>query len=347
MAITDIKDAQGFTENPVVPETPVSVSAASGDVPPPTASAPLAPKVTPVVPGEVLPNPESRTQSSSAQENVMGGVVDAIGGLVEALAPPEQEEEPVAAPLPSSVTPSIPNVEQDSDGGRPQSVLQGLSPEAYSHISPMNRNTSLPSAIPPAGVANERGYTSKLVQMVSGKAPEVSPQQKDTYLAGKSVQHATNAAGAGGSPLEIATAFLGADERDPESVRVLSAFFKESGGVDANPATTAWCAAFVNAVLGRAGLGGTGALNAQSFLNYGTAVDQPQIGDIVVFERGPKGGWQGHVGIVAGFEGDRLQVLGGNQSTSESAGRGVTVNINSFDTDRVLGYRRPTPPGAV
>jgi hypothetical protein len=67
------------------------------------------------------------------------------------------------------------------------------------------------------------------------------------------------------------------------------------------------------------------------------------VGDVVVFERGPKGGWQGHVGIVTAINTDgSLEVLGGNQSDSLSGERGVSVNVKTFKTDTVLGYRRIT-----
>jgi uncharacterized protein (TIGR02594 family) len=140
-----------------------------------------------------------------------------------------------------------------------------------------------------------------------------------------------------GSPLEVAESYLGLNAGNPEHAKTLSAFFKKAGGLDVDPATTAWCAAFLNSVLGASGIKGTGSLLAQSFLKFGTTVSKPTKGDIVVFERGPRGGWQGHVGIIAGVnENGTLQVLGGNQSGSTS--------IQTFKTDRVLGYRRINNP---
>ena len=144
-------------------------------------------------------------------------------------------------------------------------------------------------------------------------------------------------------PISIAKKYEGLDERNPEDAKKLQQLFKDNAGIKLDPATAAWCAAFMNGVLGEAGAGGTGRVNARSFLDYGTPVDNPQVGDVVVFDRG--GGWKGHVGLITGIE-ERdgktyLKVLGGNQSTSESDGRGVTVNVKEFSTDSVLGYRRP------
>ena len=136
-----------------------------------------------------------------------------------------------------------------------------------------------------------------------------------------------------GSPLEIAVDYVGLDASDPKQAKTLSAFFKKAGGVDIDPATTAWCAAFANSVLGAAGVTGTGSLMAQSFLKFGTTVSKPTTGDIVVFERGANGSGLGHVGFIVGVnDNGSLQVLGGNQDGS--------TNIQTFKTDRVLGYRR-------
>jgi uncharacterized protein (TIGR02594 family) len=136
-----------------------------------------------------------------------------------------------------------------------------------------------------------------------------------------------------GSPLEIAKSYIGLNASNPKQAKTLSAFFKKAGGLDVDPATTAWCAAFANSVLGASGIKGTGSLMAQSFLKFGTPVEKPAKGDIVVFERGKRGSGLGHVGFVVGVnENGTLKVLGGNQNNSTS--------IQTFKTDRVLGYRR-------
>ena len=94
---------------------------------------------------------------------------------------------------------------------------------------------------------------------------------------------------------------------------------------------TAWCSAFVNWCVKTAGLIGTNLANAQSFLKWGTAVEHPSEGDIVVFQRG-KEKWMGHVGFFVRFEGSQVMCLGGNQ--------GNEVNISGYAKNRVLGYRR-------
>jgi uncharacterized protein (TIGR02594 family) len=100
--------------------------------------------------------------------------------------------------------------------------------------------------------------------------------------------------------LSLARQHLGEDEIRDRSK--LQSFFK-SQGVNVNPATTAWCAGFVNAELHEAGMKGTGSLAAGSFKNWGQAVKgMPQPGDVgVVKGRSPRSGMEGkHVGFLTG-----------------------------------------------
>ena len=70
-----------------------------------------------------------------------------------------------------------------------------------------------------------------------------------------------------------------------------------------DPATEAWCAAFVNAALKNAGVRGTGSAVANSFQRWGNRVspDELAAGDVAVLTRG-KGADQtgGHVGMATG-----------------------------------------------
>lgn len=111
--------------------------------------------------------------------------------------------------------------------------------------------------------------------------------------------------------------------------------YLSNGGVNLDPATTAWCAAFINSTLQQEGYKGTGSNMARSFINYGEAVDKPQKGDIAVFSREnqPNGPF-GHAGFFDGYDEDgKIRVLGGNQDNS--------VSYTSLDAARLLGFRRP------
>ncbi len=115
-------------------------------------------------------------------------------------------------------------------------------------------------------------------------------------------------------------------------------FFAEAGHAGIKDDETAWCAAFLNAMLRRAGYAGTGSLAARSFLTWGEKLTKPKIGCIVVFKRG-NSTWQGHVGFVVGITATTLQVLAGNQ--------GNAVSIQPFPIDSsVLGYRWPAVKSA-
>lgn len=141
----------------------------------------------------------------------------------------------------------------------------------------------------------------------------------------------------GASAMEIAGKQIGLNEREQKAA--LTNFLTE-GGQDLDPATTAWCAAFVNATLQQSGQSGTGKLNARSFLDWGTPVDQPQPGDVAVFSRGDPNGWQGHVGFYAGDNPDgSVRVLGGNQNDA--------VNYSSYGRDKLLGFRRASGQGGA
>lgn len=91
-----------------------------------------------------------------------------------------------------------------------------------------------------------------------------------------------------------------------------------------------WCAGFVGAMLETAGVRSARSDSSRAYLKWGVPIKEPIPGCIVVFQR--DGG--GHVGFVVGRDHmGNLGVLGGNQSDA--------VNIRTFPTDRVLGYRWP------
>lgn len=120
--------------------------------------------------------------------------------------------------------------------------------------------------------------------------------------------------------------------RENTDAAAISGFLKNSAGINIDPRVTPWCAAFVNGVLGAQGVKGTGSLAARSFLNFGMATDKPKPGDIVVLSRGGNSS-QGHVGFFQGYdENGNVLVLGGNQ--------GNAVSVSSFNSDKVLGFRR-------
>ena len=92
-----------------------------------------------------------------------------------------------------------------------------------------------------------------------------------------------------------------------------------------------WCARFMNMVLERTGLHGTGSDLARSFASYGQRVSGPQVGAIAVMGR--RGG--GHVGIVSGIDagGNPILVSGNN---------GNRVREAPISRGRIYAYVMPT-----
>jgi uncharacterized protein (TIGR02594 family) len=96
---------------------------------------------------------------------------------------------------------------------------------------------------------------------------------------------------------------------------------------------TSWCSAFVNWCCKVSGYQFTGKLNARSWLETGQQVNDPQLGDIVIFWRDSKESWKGHVGFYVTERSGWIYTLGGNQSSQ--------VKISGYPSGRLLGYRRP------
>jgi uncharacterized protein (TIGR02594 family) len=135
------------------------------------------------------------------------------------------------------------------------------------------------------------------------------------------------------TPIEVAQAYLGLNEGNPEEAQTLAAFISRNTGLEINPAKTAWCAAFVDAVLGAGGSKGTGSLAAKSYLDWGVSVAEPQVGDVVVLWRDSPTSGKGHVGFYMGTNADgTIKILGGNQSDK--------VSTSNYSADKVLGFRR-------
>lgn len=95
---------------------------------------------------------------------------------------------------------------------------------------------------------------------------------------------------------------------------------------------TPWCSAFVNWCMKQVAIDGTNSAAARSWLKWGKALEEPEIGCIVVFKRGSNP-QSGHVAFVVEDLGDKLRVLGGNQ--------GDAVKLSVYPKYDVLGYRWP------
>lgn len=144
---------------------------------------------------------------------------------------------------------------------------------------------------------------------------------------------------------ELAEAEIGTIEwKDGDNPKVV-AYFKDAGHPGVKNDETAWCAAFVGAMLHRAGMPKTGKLTARSYLEWGEPVERSKAcpGDIVVLKRGTSS-WQGHVGFFVRDNGSTITILGGNQENA------VNRRAYKVDNGQLLGIRRlkqEAPPPIV
>ena len=120
------------------------------------------------------------------------------------------------------------------------------------------------------------------------------------------------------------------EEHNPEILK----YFDEIGHAWIDDDETAWCSAYVNWVVQKAGYENSGKLNARSWLDVGKTIstDPAQLGDIVIFWRVKPNSWQGHVGFYINEDAYNYYILGGNQSNK--------VCIKPYDKGRLLGIRR-------
>jgi len=132
--------------------------------------------------------------------------------------------------------------------------------------------------------------------------------------------------------LAIALAEKGTHEfpGDADNPRIVEYLHSTNLGAPAwNEDETAWCSAFVNWCIEKAGYEGTDSAWAKSWVRWGKQIKKPVVGCVAVFTR--EGG--GHVGFYMGKTETTIRVLGGNQSDA--------VNESSYPKSRLLGYRLP------
>lgn len=96
-----------------------------------------------------------------------------------------------------------------------------------------------------------------------------------------------------------------------------------------------WCGLFVAHCIGATlpdEVLPTNVLGARNWLHFGKQIG-PRLGAVLVFWRGTRQGWRGHVGFYSGEDSINYYVLGGNQSNM--------VNIAKISKNRLLGARWP------
>lgn len=138
--------------------------------------------------------------------------------------------------------------------------------------------------------------------------------------------------------MEIAWTDLGVKEiAGPEAEGRIAAYFKSVGRPDVISDEVPWCAGFAGHCLTRGGVSlasipPSRRLLARSYLDIGTAIEQPRVGALCVLARTSNPS-AGHVGFVSGWTDTHIQILGGNQANS--------VNVTTFPRSQIVGMRWP------
>lgn len=134
--------------------------------------------------------------------------------------------------------------------------------------------------------------------------------------------------------LDLAKEEINTRERAGKAINPkIKAYYEDAGHPYIKDDAVPWCAAFVGAMLKRAGLKGTGALTARSYLTWGKPLKKPVPGAIMIFRRG-NSEWQGHVAFYVDEDETHYHVLGGNQRDA--------VNIAKYPKSGLLGIRWPS-----
>jgi uncharacterized protein (TIGR02594 family) len=107
-----------------------------------------------------------------------------------------------------------------------------------------------------------------------------------------------------------------------------------------------WCAAFAQWCLKQAGVFGANSSGAKDWLGWGEILDEPEYGCITIFKVASQGNESYHVGFMFGKEGDRIRLLGGNQSHKVSIAKlpihGLLHTMRGEYQYDVMGYRWPS-----
>lgn len=131
--------------------------------------------------------------------------------------------------------------------------------------------------------------------------------------------------------LELALAEVGVKEwPGTKSNPTVVDYFVDSVKVKAADSVP-WCAAFVGAMLARAGIKPSGSLMARSYETWGVKLKTPRPGAIAVWPRGRPP--SGHVNIVVELRGGVVMCVGGNQSDA--------VNVKQYRVSQAIGFRWP------
>lgn len=147
--------------------------------------------------------------------------------------------------------------------------------------------------------------------------------------------------------LEIAEREVGVTEKSGKATNArITEYFAVAGHREVKDDETAWCSAFVNYCMEKAGQKGTLSLAARSWLRWGKHCE-PTPGCIMVWKRGSST-WEGHVNILKEIlpKGGYLCV-GGNQGNQVSERTFLKKNLLDSRWPSTMGTSRTVKASAV
>lgn len=236
--------------------------------------------------------------------------------------------------------PSTQRIEETPGGAAMVGPRTGVRRPGAATQAPSRPATQAPSAplVPPA--------PTTVPSAPSTSVPSVPRQQ--SQVPGKQSAVTLHRSGAPADAVDDALRLEGLHERRDRATIIE---YLRTGGAGMDPATTSWCAAFVNASLQREGIRGSGSAVATSFLRWGVPVTgQIQKGDVLVESRGRHAGETGgHVGMATGRthmgpSGLEYEIVAGN--TKDSVRR-YWISAHSVTPRRALPNVSTGPAAAV
>lgn len=136
------------------------------------------------------------------------------------------------------------------------------------------------------------------------------------------------------TPYDLAKTYLGTRELpgNQHNKTILGWLRRLMPSADADEIS--WCSSFVDAMAAETGYEQARKLTARSWLAVGEAIPaaMAQAGDVIVFWRESPDSWKGHVAFFQSWEGQKVRVLGGNQSNA--------VTSALYPRNQILGVRR-------
>lgn len=117
-----------------------------------------------------------------------------------------------------------------------------------------------------------------------------------------------------------------------ESCRRIEEYHRSIGQKEWNDRVP-WCSSFLNWCVQNAGLAGTNSALARSWLDWGSELQEPKLGCVVVLWRGSRGSQFGHVGLYLRETEEQVCLFGGNQLGK--------VGERWYSKRRILGFRWP------